>query len=661
MAIMGFPGISFEEFTPGAPIQGIGTNVAAFLGPTTTGPIGDPTRITSWDGFKQTFGEFPVDGRYLWYAVRGFFQNGGTVCFISRVSTASYDSLVLDDQSAGPAHTILLKARAPGVSNPAVSVTVKGDRHLVKASTAHLYRPTATISNASGTALIVTDANEAARFRPGDPITWNGSTETHPVVVSRLEGQTIRLVDALEGTYNAGTVRLADLGADATAFRVEGGLGLSAGSVIVVDQASGGANPAVNLTTTVKGVLEERVSPALTTYRVELRAPLGTAIVLDPAAKAVTVESQEFSIAVKVGASAATTYDNLGMDPEHARYFAKVLNADAGGAVTAASVFPPNTSAAPDNRPADLASTQLAGGTDDDPNALNATHYQAALDRLREVRDVNMVAIPDSQDLQVQLGLIGHCESMGDRFAILDSIAGAPTFGTDSVDVQRNSLDSNNPPKGIAALYYPWIVVGAASGTKTVTVPPSGHVAGIYARTDVTRGVHKAPAGDEAVVNAALAVSQTMSDVDQGILNLHGVNVIRVFSAGGRPVVWGARTTSDDTSWQYVNIRRLFLYIEGSIEQGIHWAIFEPNNLALWQKLRRTIGEFLTRVWEDGGLFGEKAEDAFYVRIDEALNPFSEQQLGRLHIEIGLRPSYPAEFIVVRIGIWPGGSEVTEG
>jgi uncharacterized protein len=141
--------------------------------------------------------------------------------------------------------------------------------------------------------------------------------------------------------------------------------------------------------------------------------------------------------------------------------------------------------------------------------------------------------------------------------------------------------------------------------------------------------------------------------------------VIRVFYAGGRPTVWGARTTASgyggNANWQYVNIRRLFLYLEESIQEGLRGAVFEPNNTQLWQKLKRTLTDFLTRSWREGALFGEKADKAFYVRIDEDLNPFSEQQLGRLHIEIGVRPSYPAEFIIVRIGIWDGGSEVSEG
>jgi phage tail sheath protein FI len=125
-------------------------------------------------------------------------------------------------------------------------------------------------------------------------------------------------------------------------------------------------------------------------------------------------------------------------------------------------------------------------------------------------------------------------------------------------------------------------------------------------------------------------------------------------------VLWGARTTATDRNWQYASTRRLFLYLEESIQDGIRWAIFEPHTPALWQKLRRSIRAFLLQVWRDGGLFGETAEQAFYVKIDEQLNPFSEQALGRLHIEIGARPAFPAEFIIVRIGIWDGGDEVEE-
>jgi phage tail sheath protein FI len=165
------------------------------------------------------------------------------------------------------------------------------------------------------------------------------------------------------------------------------------------------------------------------------------------------------------------------------------------------------------------------------------------------------------------------------------------------------------------------------------------------------------------VLQGTLAVERVLGDVEQGLLNLsYGVNVIRSFK-GGPPTCWGARTTAvaaQNTNWQYVNIRRLFLFLEASISQGIRFAVFEPNNLELWGKLKRSIGAFLTKVWRDGALFGATAKDAFYVRIDDALNPPDQLSLGRLTIEVGVRPSYPAEFIVVRIGIWDGGTNITE-
>lgn len=645
-----YPGVYIEEFAPGAPIQGVGTSTAAFLGPSRRGPLDVPTKITNWEQFLAEYGDTPLDGFYLWYAVRGFFENGGQVAYIARVNNAAVDELVLLDTTDQP--TLRLWARTPGDLAPEIQVTVDDDVHLVDPASARLFRPTATVTNASGTTITVDNPDEAANFRPTDAITITGTTEE--AVVLRVEGSTVRLMEPLAGTHNAGTLRLANLDAGATSFRVENAAGLSSGSVIELSQNPGPTTE----TAVVKRVTVEKVSPTLTTYRVELEQGLANGYDLDAAAQAVTVESTEFSLTVTQGA-ASTAYNALSMNPQHPNYFRRVINDNPSALIYAAPVEPPNTTPPPGSRPKTIgAATALTGGTNDNPATLTSTDYKEALAWLEAIDDVNMVAVPDRTDDDVQLAVIAHCELMADRFAILDSRRGAPLFGTDSVEVHRNSLDT---ARGYAALYYPWLRVSPAAGGDPILVPPSGHAAGIYARIDNNRGVHKAPAGNEALVNGALGVERSMSDIDQGQLNLQGINVIRVFKPGGRPILWGARTTSTDTNWQYVNIRRLFLFLEESIEEGIRWAVFEPHNLQLWQKLKRTITEFLTRVWRDGALFGATAEDAFYVRIDEVLNPFSEQALGRLNIEIGIRPSYPAEFIIVRIGIWAGGSEVTEG
>jgi phage tail sheath protein FI len=198
------------------------------------------------------------------------------------------------------------------------------------------------------------------------------------------------------------------------------------------------------------------------------------------------------------------------------------------------------------------------------------------------------------------------------------------------------------------------------TGEETMLIPPCGHVAGVYARSDDERGVHKAPANE--LVRGALALERAISDAQQDPLNTAGVNVIRTFPGQARPTVWGARTTvaPDVTDWLYVNVRRLLLYIEESLQEGLRWAVFEPNGEPLWKGLERTINAFLAGVWRDGALFGATTAQAFSVRIDEALNPPESRALGRLFIEIKVAPVRPAEFIIVRIGLWDGGDEASE-
>jgi phage tail sheath protein FI len=651
MATLNYPGVYIQEFTPGAPIQGVGTSTAAILAPAAAGPLMVPTKVTSFDAFAKQFGG-PMGGFFGWYAARGFFENGGQVCYFVRVSNAAFARLALADSSAGAGRpTLTVQARDPGIPAPAIKADVDDDA-AISAKALFQVQPSA-IASATGSTITVAPADEAnaAQLRPGDVITWNAIAEPQPVVVARVDGRDIRLASPLNGTYNAGSVVLADMVAGTTTvFRIrDGGEALAAGSVVTIDEAGGSADTRI-----VMRADAERISPALTTYRVELSQPVSRAFTL----AAAKVSSIEFKLTITQDGY-TKSYDKLSMTPGHPRYVIDVVAADADRRVDVLYAEPPSTSPPPDDRPRATAAAQaLAGGAEDNPASLAASDYTAALHLLQPVDDVNMVVIPDRTDPAVQGAARDHCELMMDRFAILDSARGAPLFGGGSVELQRNGVTSTN---GYAALYYPWLSVPPATGSQPVLVPPSGHMAGVYARIDEKRGVHKAPAGEEAYVAGALGVDRTMSDIDQGELNLAGINVIRVFRPGGRPVVWGARTTASDTSWQYVNIRRLFLFLEESIQQGINWAVFEPNDLSLWEQLKRTIGDFLKAAWRDGALFGAKPEEAFYVRIDDVLNPFSEQQLGRLHIEIGVRPAYPAEFIVVRIGIWQGGSEISEG
>jgi uncharacterized protein len=650
-----YPGVYIDEFEPAAPIQGVGTAVAAFLGLNAYGPPMQPTQLTSWDAYQKAFAApaptAPNDDDYLYYAVRGFFQNGGQTCFVTAVSNATPDSYTLADENGN--NTLVATARVSGHQATSIDV-VAGASHTV--TNVSLFAPDEAVVNAGGTSVELADAPTAAQFLAGDAVLVGAESK----IVARTSGKLVYLNDALQANYTAASnikLRLAPLATGITSLRVidvapsATASKLTVGSIITLSQ---GAAP--TQTTVVTATRAERLSAAKTTYRISLRDGLiaGFALYGTPTVP-IALQSEEFDLTVSQGAT-SRPYSGLSMEASNPNYFANVVNRDATGLINVQPVDPPNSSALPTNRPHEPNVQHLANGQNYDPATIKtrSSDYEAALARLAGNRDINMVATPDRTDAAVQGAVLAHCEGLFDRFAIFDSIKGVDLQG---VETQRNSLES---AKGFGALYYPWISVASVKTGQPILLPPSGHIAGIYARTDLTRGVFKAPAGNDCTVNGALGVEVELSDIDQGVINLKGIDVIRVFQHGGRPIVWGARTTSSDTNWQYVNIRRLFLFLEESIQVGIRGAVFEPNNPALWQKLKRTITAFLTQQWRDGALFGVKVEDAFYVRIDDVLNPDDQRALGRLTIEIGVRPSYPAEFIIVRIGIWQGGSDVTE-
>jgi len=594
-----YPGVYIEEFTPGAPIQGVSTSTAAFLGLCKYGPPLEPTLITSWDAFLARFADpdlsvKPEDNDYLWYAVRGFFQNEGKICFVTAVSNAEPDSATLLDGNGQ--ETVTIKARTPGQSSPPISVAATVSNK-VKSTEANLFEPEASISIAAegNRSFEVTDEVEAAKFLGGDEIHIEDGADSEDAVVARIQGKLVFLSSALQSTHAAGTkVNLRLLKPFARTFRVQQPEnGLSVGSIITLKQIG-----VVPFTTVVQSIATERISKILTTYRLTVKDGINgfTLYSGDP----IRIQSEEFDLAVTQGST--KTYPELSMSPGHPRYFANIIHSDPVGAIYAEASGSPSSSAIPENRP--VTSGTLSGGENHDPTKVTGSDYQDALTKLGKIDDINIVAAPGLTDDDVQIAVIDHCAITKDRFAILDSVRGTPLSGSSgSIETQRNGREND---KGVAALYYPWLIVTSELTGKPLLIPPSGHVAGIYARTDNNRGVFKAPAGTEAIVNGALGVEQPLTDAEQGLINMKGINVIRVFRHGGRPVVWGARTTSENTNWQYVNIRRLFLFLEESIQQGIRGAVFEPNNLALWQKLKRTISAFLTQQWRDGALFGER-------------------------------------------------------
>jgi phage tail sheath protein FI len=575
-----YPGIYIQEFTPGAPIQGVGTSTGAFIGTAASGPVNQPTFITSWDEFQNVFGGFIAEASnmdvtqrsWLAPAVYGFFLNRGTGCYIVRAVKLPAGVTSLNASANLPdaaAHTELVAtAIVEGTVGNSISVQVKNSSRLA----AQLGAPTLSATTplaANAISFQVSLGGAPATFvlsqalPPGALISVTDGGTTENVTVASASGTTITLTHGLTNAY----------------------------------------------------------------------------------ASAPKIASLEFDLAVT--GAITETWSQLSMNPIHPGYWqAAVKSQLITLSLPAVAPAPtPNPNPAPGVHP-------LTNGTDDqrandlaDLNA-NPTKY---LDLLTPLQDVDIVSIPGNTNANAQQALVAHCENLFNRFAVLDGLPDT-SVGFTKLLAQYGQVRTTN---GFAAIYFPWIQVVNPLTAATEFWPPSGHVVGIYAQTDHAVGVYKAPAN--VPIAGALGLQSLLSNNDQGPLNLLGINILRVFPEQSQPLVFGARTTSTDASWQYVSVRRLFIFLEQSIVRGIRWALFGVNNQNLWGSLKRTITEFLNRVKSDGGIID------FYVRIDAALNPPAVQALGQLYIEVGIQPAYPAEFIILRIGIWEGGSSVTEG
>jgi phage tail sheath protein FI len=341
-------------------------------------------------------------------------------------------------------------------------------------------------------------------------------------------------------------------------------------------------------------------------------------------------------------------YEDCDSNPLSTNYYEKQING-VSSLVTVAST----AAGAPNAEPLTLLGNGTAGAAlqladfEGDPAALPG--HKTGLDAFTEIDEISLLCCPDAYALgdgdEINNALVDQCEVLKSRFAILNSLSNEP------VPV-GNPFNSK-----YAAFYYPWVnVINPTTGAK-VLIPPGGHIAGIYARSDNTRGVQKDPANE--VVRGIDSLQFKLTDGQQAILNPIGVNALRYFKDAGN-LVWGGRTTSLDPSWKYINVRRLFIYVEQSILHATRWAVFEVNDEPLWATLRRSIGDFLTRMWMDDMLQGATKDQAFFVRCDRTTMTQSDIDNGRLICVIGIAPVKPAEFVIFRIGQWAGGNDVTE-
>jgi uncharacterized protein len=346
----------------------------------------------------------------------------------------------------------------------------------------------------------------------------------------------------------------------------------------------------------------------------------------------------------------AEDYNDLTTDPTSANYWEKRLK-DRSGLVRVSlrpgAAVPPNVAPVAGRMLAN-AGNETAGLPTlpdyDDANAANLppdqrTGLPALL--LDEYRDIALVYAPGLTDAGILGAIITHCENERFRFAVIDAPQGSGDINGAALDPRTNLRETS-----YAAFYYPWIeIADPATGARKL-VPPGGHTLGIYARTDVERGVFKAPANE--VVRGALDLEFNIDEGGQDVLNPRGVNAIRKFPGRGT-LVWGARTLSANTLWKYVSVRRLFIFLEHSIYDGTQWVVFEPNDERLWARVKDTIRLFLRTQWRNGALMGVTEEEAFQIACDRSTMTQDDILNGRLICEIGIAPVRPAEFVVFKI------------
>ena len=488
----------------------------------------------------------------------------------------------------------------------------------------------------------------------------------------------------------------------------------SVATQVAVGGGGAAGNPSINLVTGVgvePGTLLEFLDNAgNVTFRQKVESVSGKTVTFGAAGLEQTVaddtrvRSAEFALQIayyrvnpktqkeEIDTAISETFRNLTLDPRHSRYFQRVIgvipatvderNEGESSLIRVRDDLAPAAAQAAERPAPDLlvrttpdgqvvpVGLRLTGG-DDQLGALADSDLvgtdavdpadRTGLQALKNVEEISIVAIPGRTTATVQNAVLAHCELMRYRFGVLDSVRGLDPNGAtlDQVQTQRSLYDSK-----YGALYYPWLVIDDPfpqnpAVAEAVMIPPSGHMIGIYARSDIERGVHKAPANE--VVRGINDLQVKVVKEQHDILNPRNVNVLRNFRDQGRGLrVWGARAASSDPDWRYLNVRRLFNFVEASIDRGTQWVVFEPNDYRLWNRVSQSVSAFLTAVWRDGALMGRKPEQAFYVKCDETTMSQYDIDNGRLIMVIGIAPVKPAEFVVIRIGQWAGGSMVEE-
>lgn len=662
------PGVYVEEITGAQPIEGVSTSTAGFVGMTVRGPItGPPQLVTSFAEFNRLFGGYLPDTanfhdyRYLPYAVKGFFDNLGQRAYITRVVPAG--NAVATDAGA----------LVGGLRTRLTQTAKTGDTVLNLASTRGID---------TGVTVTLTQVK-------------NGITTTEgPLAVTAYDdGQKTVTVAAIANTYETAytTVTTSEAPAVTSCQLSAKDPGAWGNDIVVqIKQSSVALAQVLSIAATLDivllntsnnfypGAIVEFNKGKTKTYK-KVKSIAGNSIVVTNAFAAVTdlnpdagftvttARSCEFDISASWG-TVNEQFKSLSMDDTLQSYYGTVINNGSSLIAMTSGATGDHTSDTPVILPSapDGVTIPLVNGVDGTASptagayqgADNGPGQRTGIQALADIEDISIVAVPGVTNQDVINTLITHCESLKYRFAIIDPQphTGGTTPTLDDIQTQRKLYDTK-----YAAIYYPRMSVYDELSDSYILVPPSGHMAGIYARVDNTRGVWKAPANE--VIGGIDAIEVKISKGDQDVLNPEPNNIccLRDFEAQGRGLrVYGARCITSLTEWKYINVRRLFIFLERSLDQGTQWAVFEPNDQTLWNRLIQSVSAFLTTVWREGGLMGTKAEEAFFVKCGRDTMSQDDIDNGRLIMLIGVAPVFPAEFVIIRIGQWAGGSSVQE-
>lgn len=583
------PGVYVEEYDSGAtPMQGVSTSTAGFVGLAERGPvIGQPQLVTSFADYTRMYGGYLSkagygDARYLPYAVEQFLMNGGARAYIMRA--------VPGDAKAASLTTGVLRVTAanPGAWAEKMRVTVvpssKAKTQVFDVDGADL-----TLKNADG-------------FNAGDVVElFDGKTTAYATIKSVLDK-----VITLDAPC---TLAVADTKVGTSKY-------IRTCEITITARLDDTVETYENLSLKPEALNYAPVKTAKSDLiRVEV-LPGKPAAAAAPAVKDENKDNKDKKDAPAAApapakAAGITPYDLCAGVGE-----GMVLTLEGGSDGSVLNVTP-----------------DAYIGADDGPGK------RTGLQAFQENGVVSVLAIPGVTAPEVQAALIGFCENRKSCFAILD--VPMDLKKTNDVATFRDMYDST-----YAAMYHPWLQMFDAGAKRTDYFPPSGAMAGIYARSDNSRGVHKAPANE--VVRGCTGLSCNYNVGEQDILNPIGVNLIRALPGQGIRV-WGARTISSNGLWKYVNVRRLFIFIEESIKANTNWVVFEPNSETLWSRVTRTIETFLATCWRDGALAGSSPEQAFFVECGPTTMTQDDIDNGRLICQIGIAPVKPAEFVIFRI------------